>query len=248
MIDKIFKKYQSHYVNLFQKNFWNDGFVKLEIPKNNSKKKIFKKLNEVLLNTNNFKNTVKEKYKSKGIIDIREDEKFYDDFIDFLIDDRIIDKINFISCKKLVPIAIKIRINKYKNKKKNFFFNRHRDTFKKNNNIHGNIPPLINLHIYPTFSSEAPENQLKIWPGTHKKFFSNIIDKISIQFTKSLDMKTSNDNMLFFDTSIIHAIHPTQNLNGSIRCMYNFLDINQIHEDIEDFHLVSKWKNKIYGN
>ena len=61
-------------------------------------------------------------------------------------------------------------------------------------------------------------------------------------------MKTSNDNMLFFDTSIIHAIHPTQNLNGSIRCMYNFLDINQIHEDIEDFHLVSKWKNKIYGN
>ncbi len=246
MFNQKFQKDQKHFINSFQKEFWNDGFVNIDIPENSKKNDIFKKLISVNQNPENYKTIIKEKYKSLSIIDIREDEEFYDEFINFLKEDGLINKLNFITCKKLVPIAIKIRINKNQNKKKNLFFNRHRDTFKKNNIIFGNIPPLINLHIYPIQINSLPENQLKVWPGTHRKFFNNFIDKLQINFLKGIDIKTNNKKMLLFDTSILHAIYPTSSSVGSIRCMFNFLDINQIHEQIEDYQLVSKWKNKLY--
>ena len=248
MIKKIFNKEQHHFVNPSQKSFWHDGFVNLEIPQNKEKNSIFDTLNAINLNVNNYKHLIKEKYKSKKIIDIREEDEFYNQFVEFLIADDLIYRLNFIACRKLVPIAIKIRINGNQNNKKNLFFNRHRDTYKINNIIYGNVPPLINLHIYPAQDGFESEKQLKVWPGSHKKFYNNLIDKFAINFSKSVDIKTDNKKMLFFDTSLVHAIYPTKNPIGSIRCMYNFLDINQIHEEIEDFHLVYKWINKIYSN
>jgi hypothetical protein len=245
MLDQKFQKQQKHYVNTSQKFFWDDGFVNLDILENKEKKNIFNTLNSINNNSKNYKTIIKDKYKSLKIIDIREDNNFYDDFIDFLKADQLIEKLNFITCKKLIPIAIKIRINGNQ-KKKNLFFNRHRDTYKSNNIIYGNIPPLVNLHIYPECTDFKAEKQLRVWPGSHKRFYNNFIDKININFAKSLDIKTDNNKMLLFDTSLVHAIYPTKNPLGSIRCMFNFLDEHQIHDKIEDYSLVCEWKKKLY--
>ena len=247
MQSQKFEKEEKHFVNKFQKDFWNEGYVNLEIPENNIKIKILSTLNSINTNPENYKTIIKEKYKTLSIIDIREENNFYDEFIQFLKEDDLIDRLNFVTCKKLVPIAVKIRINRNKNKKKNIFFNRHRDTYRKNNILYGNIPPLINLHIYPIQENSISEKQLKVWPGTHKKFYNNFVDKLQINFLKSVDVKTDNHKMLLFDTSIQHAIYPTSNSLGSIRCMYNFVDIHQIHNQIEDYDLVCQWKKKLYG-
>jgi hypothetical protein len=248
VIEKIFHKEQQHFINSTQKLFWDNGFIHLNVPQNQKKNTIFNILKSVNSNINNYKHVIKEKYKSKGIIDLREEDEFYDPFIDFLIEDDLIKKLNFICCKQFVPIAIKIRINGNQKKEKNLFFNRHRDTYRSNKILYGNIPPLINLNIYPQFFTDKPEKQLKLWPGSHKKFYSNNIDKINIFLNKGKDINTSNDHMLIFDTSLVHAIYPTANPQGSIRCMYNFLDTHQIHENLEDYHLIQKWKKKIYGS
>ena len=246
MLDQKFQKQQKHYVNTSQKCFWDNGFVNLDILENKEKKNIFNTLDSINNNSEDYKTIIKDKYKSLKIIDIREDDNFYDDFIDFLKADQLIEKLNFITCKKLIPIAIKIRINGNQ-KKKNLFFNRHRDTYKSNNIIYGNIPPLVNLHIYPESPDFEAEKQLRVWPGSHKRFYNNFIDKININFAKSLDIKTDNNKMLLFDTSLVHAIYPTKNPLGSIRCMFNFLDEHQIHDEIEDYSLVCEWKKRLYG-
>ena len=66
------------------------------------------------------------------------------------------------------------------------------------------------------------------------------MDKLQINFLKSVDVKLiiTKCFCLILQYS---TIYPSNSL-GSIRCMYNFVDIHQIHNQIEDYDLVCQWK------
>lgn len=238
-------KNKRYYSNNAQYDFWKNGFLKIDIsgPEKNN---LFKKLQEIYLNREIFNFIKKEKYNNSEQWDLREKDEFYDFAILFLKQFNILKKISFITCKNLQLSNLTIRIN-CNTKKTNGFWGEHRDTtYLKNKTIKGNVPPIILLIYYPNLNNFPKiEKQLRLWNMSNRRMYSGILEKLSKLFCEKIDIFTNNDQMLLIDGSTIHAVGYTSNPQGNLRLIFSFLDEHQIHNDIEHFEKINRWKKII---
>ena len=110
------------------------------------------------------------------------------------------------------------------------------------------MPPAKILIYYPNLDDAEPENQLKIWVGSHKKIFKSFFDKFINFFSKKIIIKTNSDSMILFNGSIKHAIGNTKNLKDNLRLIFTFIDKSQIHDNIEDRNNFEKWHKYLSDN
>jgi hypothetical protein len=245
---KGFVKINKHFVNQNQCSFWKDGFISIPIEPDVEKKSLIIALNELYKNyltSNKF--SIREKYLNFEQYDFSGNIEELEFCTKFLKQTNIIEIINFITCNNLILVNIRVRINR--NLKDSGFWGEHRDTsILKNNSIKGLVPPAKILIYYPNLDDAEPENQLKIWVGSHKKIFKSFFDKFINFFSKKIIIKTNSDSMILFDGSIKHAIGNTKNLKGNLRLIFTFIDKNQIHDNIEDRNNVEKWHKYLSDN
>jgi hypothetical protein len=85
----------------------------------------------------------------------------------------------------------------------------------------GAFPAAVKVNFYPQF--DKPEPRLKFVRGSHRcqandaRFDAMLIGKYENEVLES-----SNDRVLMFDSSMLHAVVPDQEPKGSIRVMYSF--------------------------
>ena len=246
MIDKTFKKINKHYSNLSQYNYWKDGYIKIPINKTFRDKYLTDGLKNLF--TNKEKNFhTKEKYKNVNQYDLTNKDNL-DFCVQFLKDSDLKNILNFITCNDLILISAKIRINQ-NIKKMGKFWGGHRDTsILKDLSLKGLTPPSIILIYYPNLEGVMTyENQLRIWPGSHRKMFSHNLDKFFSFFMKKITIKTDDDYMLLFNGSLIHAIGYSNNPKGNLRLIFGFNNRHQFHSEMTDHDLVIRW-NKILND
>lgn len=244
-IDKSFKKINKHYSNESQYKFWKDGYITIPITKFQREKYLLNQLIEITndLETNFF---VKNKYESYGQFDLKPENKVINHLLSFIKKTNLLEILSFITCSQLILTDINIRINKNL-KTENSFWGKHRDTsFIKKNLLKGRVPSTKILIYYPNLNdSFNNDNQLKIWPGSHKKVFVNrVLDNLSTYFQKKKIFKTDSNNMILFDGSIMHEIGTSSNKEGNLRLIFGFVDKQQLNCKIENYNNVIKW-NKI---
>jgi len=246
-LDHSFVKINKHFSNTYQYDFWKNGYVFVPLGKEIADKYLLNNLANLYNNKeSNF--FTKDKYVDSNQFDFNSNIEKLDFIIDFLKSTKIMDSLKFITCSDLVLTSIRIRINQ-NIKKSNSFWGRHRDTsFLTNQSVTGNVPPLKHLIYYPNLNNfKKDENQLKIWEGSHRKIFSGHLDNFLSFLRKKIIIKTSNETMTLFEGSLIHAIGYTDNPNGNLRLIFDFLDRQQIFDGIEHQKNIERWDKMIYG-
>lgn len=99
----------------------------------------------------------------------------------------------------------------------------HRDTNYYRGKIKGATPSLLGLNYYPSLGDKK-ECVLRVWPGSHRSMQSpQLVDWLTVQFGKSVNICTNDDEYLFFDTAIIHELMPIDSTNGSLRIISQFV-------------------------
>lgn len=98
----------------------------------------------------------------------------------------------------------------------------HRDSYQYGGDpFVGAFPAAVKVNFYPTFGK--PEPRLKFIRGSHRcqandaRFDAMLIGKYENEILES-----SNDRVLVFDSSMLHAVVPDEDPKGSIRVMYSF--------------------------
>lgn len=98
----------------------------------------------------------------------------------------------------------------------------HRDSYQYGTDpFVGAFPAAVKVNFYPRF--DKPEPRLKYIRGSHRcqandaRFDAMLIGKYENEILES-----SNDRVLMFDSSMLHAVVPDQDPRGSIRVMYSF--------------------------
>lgn len=98
----------------------------------------------------------------------------------------------------------------------------HRDSYQWGTEpIVGAFPAVVKVNFYPQF--EAPEPRLKFIRGSHRcaandpRFDAMLVEKYENEVLDS-----SNEQVLIFDSSLVHGVVPDVNPKGSIRLMYSF--------------------------
>ncbi len=98
----------------------------------------------------------------------------------------------------------------------------HRDSYQWGDSpIVGAFPAVVKVNFYPQF--EEPEPRLKFIGGSHRcaandpRFDAMLVSKYENEVLES-----SNDQVLIFDSSLLHGVIPDVNPKGSMRLMYSF--------------------------
>lgn len=199
--------------------YYADGFVLLDV-------KHHSKLISIL---NNFltSSEIKENYywdTSMNSHSLRPDVFSYDDcFLNFLFDNDLPQKLEEHSCKRLTLSHIQV----VKTDPGRSYQDWHRDTYQFGTNSWvGNTPPANKIIFYPTLKD--PEPRLKIIKSSHRCAMND--PSIEAQLINGFENEilcSNNDQILMFDTSLLHAVIPDANPIGSIRLIYNFITEHQ---------------------
>ncbi len=98
----------------------------------------------------------------------------------------------------------------------------HRDSYQwEDSPIVGAFPAVVKANFYPQFEDAEP--RLKFIRGSHRcaandpRFDAMLVSKYENEVLHS-----SNDEILIFDSSLLHGVVPDVNPKGSIRLMYSF--------------------------
>jgi hypothetical protein len=98
----------------------------------------------------------------------------------------------------------------------------HRDSYQWGSNpIVGAFPAVLKVNFYPQFENSEP--RLKFIRGSHRcqandpRFDALLINKYENEIIHS-----SNEQVLMFDSALLHGVVPDVNPKGSIRLMYSF--------------------------
>lgn len=98
----------------------------------------------------------------------------------------------------------------------------HRDSYQYGSDpFVGAFPAAVKVNFYPCF--DEPEPRLKYVRGSHRCQANDArFDAMLINKYENEALKSSNDRVLIFDSSILHAVIPDTQPKGSIRLMYSF--------------------------
>lgn len=199
--------------------YYNDGFALLSV-KNNSR--VISVLNELLV-----AEKPKENYywdHSMNSHSLRPDVFSYDNcFLDFLFDNDLPQKLEEYSCRRLTLSHIQI----VKTDPGRSYQDWHRDTYQFGENPWvGNTPPANKIIFYPVLKDSEP--RLKIIKSSHRCAMNDSsIDAQIINNFENYVLHSDNNQILMFDTSLLHAVVPDVNPIGSIRLIYNFITEHQ---------------------
>lgn len=199
--------------------YYNDGLVLLDVSNHS---KLINLLNSFLLSKE-----LKENYywdSSLNSHSLRPDVFSYDDcFLDFIFDNNLQEKLEKYSCRRLTLSHIQV----VKTDPGRSYQDWHRDTYQYGENSWvGNIPPANKIIFYPVL--EEPEPRLKFIRSSHRCSMNNAAfdNQLIFNFENEI-LYSSNERILMFDTSILHAVIPDVNPAGSIRIIYNFITEEQ---------------------
>jgi hypothetical protein len=105
----------------------------------------------------------------------------------------------------------------------------HRDThLYKKGKVTGNIPPAYKLNYYPVLDQKVTD-QLGVIPQSHNFIFnSKFMDMAYARLAKQLNIKSSNEKFVFFNTALLHKAMNTNIQTGSARLIYSFVRKDQI--------------------
>jgi len=215
-------------------------FIETDIYKN------FIKVCKELFNSNEI-NHWKDSYTNTKDFACRPDQ-FNDIFLNFLRDQDIVKKINYLTKQDLYLEDLYIR-KVFPSKKSYTGLFHHRDTHFYNSKIRtGRFPPIYKLIFYfQNTASEVP--QLAVVPGSQLNFKKNLlIDKISGYFSKDFVVSSNNKQCVFFNTMIQHNVIPNRDiLNGpQMRVFYNFCTRSQLKNLPHNSSLHDKFISQFY--
>lgn len=199
--------------------YYVDGAVQLKI--NN---------NEKLLNTLEqlFLGNVKNLYQFDTVLNSHSlRPKVYDydsSILDFIFDNDLPQQLNLHSKKRLTMNHIQI----VKTDPGRSYQDWHRDSYQHYpGNWVGVSPPGHKIIFYPRFNNVS-EPRLRYIKGSHRCALNTAHgDNMLISQFEHDVIHSTNDSVLMFETSILHAVIPDVNPLGSIRIIYNFVDEDQ---------------------
>ena len=212
--------------------YYNDGFL---LSKIEHQDRLVCVLNELLLSKE-----LKDGYyweRTGSASALRPHVYDYDtSILDFLFDNNLHIKIQDLSQRKLILSHIQIT----KTYPGPSYQDWHRDTYQHEPNPWvGNTPPAHKIIFYPKNNTVEP--RLKFIRGSNRCTLNNL--DFDLQLIKNFETEfvmTSNDEVLIFDTSMLHGVIPDQLPEGSIRLIYNFISEQQY---IEKYSLKTQHKN-----
>jgi len=217
-------------MNLSEEIYLN-GFVQLKLQDSDLKKRFLEKIKDAKLG--NFDhNSFQWRQKYPHSEDFRESVFRYDtSFIDILFENNIPNKIYEASnYKKLHLCHIQLR----KAFPANSYMDWHRDSYYRQGQSIGAMPPSFKLIYYPLFETQEP--CLKVLPGSHQRFFQH--EKTDFDINSQFPEKTiysSDDLITLFDVSLWHSAVNGTDRTGNLRVIYSYGNPNQYE---------SKWQNK----
>lgn len=209
-------------MNLSEEFFFN-GYSEIKLKDSPIKDKFLTSIKKT--STGDFdKERFSWKSKYHGTEDFRESVFDYDDsFIDVLFDNDIPNLIEkYTNYRKVTLAHIQLR----RSYPGNSYMDWHRDNYLDQEKKVGPFPPSVKIIFYPVCDQE--EDCLNVIPGSHIRFFKDRRQdsEINSKFP-SKTIRSSNDKVLLFDTSLWHSAINGNNKNGSIRVIYSFA--NQDH-------------------
>jgi hypothetical protein len=213
--------------------YYHDGFVLLPISHN-------QKIIEIMINDLLMKNTLKTDFFWETTLNsshLRPNVFGYDDcFLNFLFDNDLPQKLEKFSCKRLTLSHIQI----VKTAPGRSYQDWHRDSHQVSNlEWSGNTPPAHKIIYYPHLNN--PEPRLKFIRSSHRCYAHN--EQFDANLINSLEnevLMSDNNQVLMFETNMLHGVIPDINPNGSIRLIYNFITKDQYLKRyaIKDHHRI----------
>lgn len=161
--------------------------------------------------------TWEQKY--PGTLDLRPSAHLYDPIIlNILVSSSVTSMVSDIVGDDIVMSHVQIR--------KSFagpsYMDWHRDSYIHDNKLIGHAPPTHKLIFYPKLTGTS-STKLKISVGSHRLQLDNRDDDIRVVVKRlpEFEYKSSDDEFVFFNTSLLHAAAPED--ETSIRIIYSFI-------------------------
>jgi len=198
-------------------NYYVDGFFYQKIKQGEQHKEILSLLQKIGSGDVKDGFSLEEKYaRSK---DLRPNVYSYDPvFIDFLDEQNVRETVRELTGQDLDLVHIQLR-HSFPGKSYMIW---HRDTSLYGGRRVGNIPPAHKMIFYPSLGS-APVKKLSVIPKSHRFMpSSRIVDQIYARISKKKTINSSDNHLLFFNTSILHNVENEVSPKGSIRVIYSF--------------------------
>jgi hypothetical protein len=201
--------------------YYHDGFALLNIG-GKSKDEVVHSLNELL-----FLDKIKGNFsweQRENSFHLRPDVFSYDNcFLDLLFDNKLYNLLELYTCKRLTLSHIQV----VKTAPGRSYQDWHRDTHQNGiNHWAGNTPPAHKIIFYPMV--DHPEPRLKFIRSSHRCYANNqAFDNNLINSIENEILFSNNDQVMLFDTSMLHGVIPDVHPRGSIRLIYNFITENQ---------------------
>lgn len=227
-------------MNLEQEFFLN-GFIEYKLKSSNNLDKLLNDLNKINIGKTNPGFEMKQKY--KNTLDLSPSVYNYStSFFDILKENFLPKLLNQLTQKN--NFCYHVQLRKTLPSSSSYMTN-HRDSYIRNKQIIGNIPPPIKIIFYPRFNNQK-ENKLSVISGSHIRFFHNYyLDRFINSFGKKRIIKSSNSKIIIFNTMLYHSIFPEKNKNGSLRLIYSFGDEYIIKNYSHHQHLIDYYKNML---
>jgi hypothetical protein len=221
-----------------KKNFFLDGYTKISVSNSDSTSDILGVLERIECDQLKENFSLIKKY--NGTDDLRPSAHEYDDvFMRFIFDNDLNKKINLLTGKDMVLYHVQVR----RFFKGSSYMPWHRDSYLIDDRAIGNIPPAYKMIFYPKFSENSTK-RLTFLRGSHNMFPppSKSSDFISPGFSKfdsqlfnilnEEEIHADSENILLFNTSILHNVINNEDDRPNTRLIYSFLERDQISSDM----------------
>lgn len=204
-----------------QERFYVNGFELLTLNNTNTNKRMVEILRNLWENREN--NTLPKGFsweqKMPNVFHLRPNVKDYSDvFLQFLWHNNVNETLESFTGRKMHLCHAQVVIQTPGPPHQDW----HRDSYQYGSEPYvGAMPAAVKINFYPQF--DQPEQRLKYIRGSHKCHANDSrFDAMLIKKYENEILESSNDRLLMFDSSILHAVIPDAQPKGSIRLMYSF--------------------------
>lgn len=220
--------------------FFKNGFCQFELKNTDSKKIMLEKTQAA--KESKFESNFHWDPKYANSEDLRPSVFEYDkSFIDVLFDNDIPQKVYEASNYRKLHLS---HIQMRRAFPANSYMDWHRDSYCRNGQNMGAIPPSLKLIYYPLFKKEEP--CLNVLPGSHIRFFEH--EETDVKINQQFGLKTinsSDDLITLFDVSIWHSAINGTDPDGNVRVIYSYSNPDQYKKNWES-NPVNKSLNDYY--
>jgi len=217
-----------------KKRFFLDGYTNLSVANTSATNDVLITLERIQRHDLKEGFSLVEKY--DGTDDLRSSVHAYDPvFMRFIFENDLNKRVNFLTGKDMVLYHIQVR----RFFKGSSYMPWHRDTYLIDDRAVGNIPPAHKIIFYPKFSENCTK-RLSLLRGSHNMFppplrnsdfISPGFSKFDSQLFNILDtdeVHCDNENILLFNTSLLHNVSNNDDDHPNTRLIYSFLERDQI--------------------